>query len=352
LSAPTAFGKTVVAAKLIAERGVNVLVLVHRKQLLDQWRVRLAAFLGIEEKCIGQIGAGKRTPTGNIDVAMIQSLNRKGVVDDTVAEYGHVVVDECHHISAFTFEQVLRQAKAKYVTGLTATPIRKDGHHPIIFMQCGPIRWSISPKKAARDRVFGHRVVVRETSAVLYIPQDQTRIHDVHAAILKDNARTKLIAEDVLQCLADGRSPLILTERRDHLEALAGELGNLGTDLFVLHGGIREKKRREVVRTFREVPQEGRRVLLATGKYIGEGFDDARLDTLFLTSPISWRGVLQQYAGRLHRAHHAKRSVIIYDYVDGRIPMARRMFERRKKGYAALGYVLENPSQNNLRLQE
>lgn len=351
LSAPTAFGKTVVAAKLIGDRGVNTLVLVHRKQLLDQWRARLAAFLGIDEKAIGQVGAGKKKPTGIIDVAMIQSLSKKGVVDDIVAKYGHVIVDECHHISAFTFELVLRQVKAKYVMGLTATPIRKDGHHPIIFMQCGPIRWSISPKKAARDRQFEHRVVIRETSTSLGIPEDQTKIHDVHAAILADNARMKLVSEDVRRCLIDGRSPLILTERRDHLEALAEELGDLDSGLFILHGGIREKKRKEVVAALQETPQGQKRALLATGKYIGEGFDDARLDTLFLTSPISWRGILQQYAGRLHRAHHAKRSVIIYDYVDRRIPMARRMFERRKKGYAALGYSLDDASQDELNLQ-
>ena len=241
--------------------------------------------------------------------------------------------------------------KAKYVTGLTATPIRKDGHHPIIFMQCGPIRWSISPRKAARDREFEHRVIARETSTALGIPEDQMKIHDVHAAIVADNARMKLISEDVFRSLGDGRSPLILTERRDHLEALAEVLGGLGDGLFILHGGIREKKRREVVQAFRDVPHGERRALLATGKYIGEGFDDARLDTLFLTSPISWRGILQQYAGRLHRAHHAKRSVIIYDYVDNRIPMARRMFERRKKGYATLGYVLEDSGQDEFNLQ-
>ena len=351
LSAPPGFGKTVVGARLIAERSANTLVLIHRKQLLDQWRARLAAFLGIDEKAIGQLGGSRDTLTGVLDVAMIQSLNRKGVVQDVVAEYGHVILDECHHGSAVSFEQVLRQARAKYVVGLTATPTRKDGDHPIIFMQCGPIRYEMNARKAARDRRFEYRVVTRQTATTLEIPEEETKIHDVYKAIAEDPGRTASIGDDVRQALDQGRYPLILTERRDHLDALAHSFTDLGPSLFILHGGLGEKKRREVVQAFQDVPEGGQRALLATGKYIGEGFDDARLDTLFLTSPISWKGILQQYAGRLHRAHHAKRAVVIYDYVDVQIPMARRMFERRKRGYAALGYSLDDPRQEELKLE-
>ena len=292
LSAPPGFGKTVVGARLIAERKTNALVLIHRKQLLDQWRARLDMFLGIDEKTIGQLGGSRNTLTGVLDVAMIQSLNRKGVIQDVVANYGHVILDECHHGSAVSFEQVLRQAKAKYVIGLTATPSRKDGDHPIIFMQCGPIRYEMSARKAARDRKFEHRVITRQTSTTLGIPEEETKIHDVYKTIAEDAERTALIADDVRQALNRGRSPLILTERRDHLDAPASSLANLGSSLFILHGGVREKKRREVVQAFQNVPDGGQRVLLATGKYIGEGFDDARLDTLFLTSPVSWKGIL------------------------------------------------------------
>jgi superfamily II DNA or RNA helicase len=252
------------------------------------------------------------------------------------------------YISAFSFELVLRQVRARYVLGLTATPTRKDGHHPIIFMQCGPIRSSISPAKAANEREFEHRVVVRKTGTATEVPEDEAKIHDVYNAILNDEERTRMIAEDVRKSVKEGRSPLILTERRNHLDSLAEALADLGDHLYVLHGGLREKKRREVMDAFMRVPEGEKRVLLATGKYIGEGFDDVRLDTLFLTSPISWKGILQQYAGRLHRAHHAKKEVIIYDYVDNRIPMARRMFARRKKGYANLGYAIEHPSQGAL----
>ena len=152
LSAPTAFGKTVIGACLIARRAVNVLILVHRRQLMDQRRERLAAFLDLPIGSIGQFGGGKAKRTGVIDVAVIQSLQRKGDVEDFVADYGHVIVDECHHLSAVTFERVLRQVKARYVLGLTATPIRKDGHHPIIYMQCGPIRFHLTAKKQHRNR--------------------------------------------------------------------------------------------------------------------------------------------------------------------------------------------------------
>jgi len=163
LAAATAFGKTVVAAKLIAARGRNTLILVHRRQLLDQWIARLRVFLDIPPEKIGVIHGGKRKPTGNIDVALMQSLVRKGVVSDVVAEYSHVVVDECHHLPAVSFEAITREAKARYLLGLSATVARKDGHHPIIIMQCGPIRYRVSAKKQAAARPFDHKVVFRHT---------------------------------------------------------------------------------------------------------------------------------------------------------------------------------------------
>jgi hypothetical protein len=163
LCAPTAFGKTAVAAWLIAKRKVNTLVVVHRQQLLDQWQERLRMFLDLPEKSIGHIGGGKTDRTGCVDVAVIQSLYRKDEVKDFVAEYGQVIVDECHHISAFTFEQVMKQVKAKYVVGLTATPTRKDGHHPIIYMQCGPVRFSMSARTMTETTPFEHKVTPRHT---------------------------------------------------------------------------------------------------------------------------------------------------------------------------------------------
>jgi len=347
LSVPTAFGKTVVGAFLIAARKTNTLILVHRKQLLDQWRIRLATFLDIEPRSIGQFGAGKRKPTAIIDVAMLQSLHHKGAVEDLVAEYGYVIVDECHHISAFTFENVLRKVKAKYITGLTATPIRKDGHHPIIFMQCGPIRYGQSPRSAALQRGFEHKVILRYTNTVLsgISQQDDPRIHDVYKTILDDRIRTDMIIVDVKKVLENGKHPLILTERREHLNTLEEQLKELKCTVVVLHGGIREKRRRESLQNLADIPEGQPWVILATGRYIGEGFDEPRLDTLFLTMPISWKGILQQYAGRLHRMYDNKEEVVIYDYVDTNIEMAKRMLSRRKKGYAALGYSIDYPHQ-------
>ena len=347
LSAPTAFGKTVVGANLIAAHKTNTLILVHRKQLLDQWRARLATFLDIEPDSIGQFGGGKKKTSGIIDVAMLQSLHRKGAVEDMVAEYGYVIVDECHHLSAFTFENVLRKVKAKYITGLTATPIRKDGHHPIIFMQCGPIRYRQSPRSAALQRGFEHKVILRYTDTAFTdnSQEDKTKIHEVYRLIIEDNKRTDMIVRDVKKALKEGKHPLTLTERRDHLDALEERLSGLNGTVIVLHGGIRERKRRESMQNLADMPEAQPWVILATGRYIGEGFDEPRLDTLFLTMPVSWKGILQQYAGRLHRMHDNKEEVVIYDYVDGNIEMTRHMLDRRKKGYAALGYYILDPSQ-------
>ncbi len=222
LCATTAFGKTVVAACLIAKRGVNTLVLVHRRQLMDQWRERLASFLSLPSNEIGQFGGGKNKRTGTVDVAVIQSLHRKGAVQDFVADYGHVIVDECHHLSAFTFESVLRQIKAKYVLGLTATPTRKDGHHPIIHMQCGPIRYFLSPKKAAKASPLEHKVITRLTDFAWTGSEDEASIHDIYGALVADARRNDMIVEDVRRALLDGRSPLLLTSRTEHLDYLEG----------------------------------------------------------------------------------------------------------------------------------
>ncbi len=341
LAATTAFGKTVVAARLIAERGVNTLILVHRQQLLDQWSERLSQFLSLERTAIGQIGAGKRKPSGCVDVALLQSLCRKGIVDDMVAQYGHLVFDECHHLPAVSFELVARACKARYVTGLSATAIRKDGHHPIIFMQCGPIRYHVDARAQARLRPFDHRVIVRQTDFTWEQPQPgetPTTIHELYAALAKDESRNGLIAADVLLSLALGRSPVVLTERRDHLELLDTRLRPLVRNLVVLRGGMGVKQRRAVAEQLASIPDDEERVLLATGRYLGEGFDDARLDTLFLAMPISWKGTLAQYAGRLHRLHDGKSEVIIHDYADLQVPMLARMHARRLKGYQAIGY--------------
>ena len=346
LSASTAFGKTVVAAYLIAQRRVNALVIVHRRQLLDQWIEALSRFLGLAPKTIGQIGGGKRKPTEKIDVAMVQSLSRKGVVDDIVAKYGCLIVDECHHISAVSFEQVVRQSKARYLTGLSATVARKDGHHPIIFMQCGPVRYRVDDRKQAEKRPFDHKVIIRPTN--FHLPPHLQNvasqpIQDVYAMLARDEERNRLIVEDVIAAVRAKRFPVLLTERREHLEKLVSLLSQHVQNVIVMAGGMGKKQRKQLAEQIASLPAEQPRVIVATGRYLGEGFDDERLDTLFLALPISWRGTLTQYAGRLHRLNAAKKEVIIYDYVDFDVPLLAKMYARRRTGYKSIGYEIALP---------
>jgi superfamily II DNA or RNA helicase/very-short-patch-repair endonuclease len=347
LAATTAFGKTVVAAWMIAKRGVNALVLVHRQQLMEQWVERLSFFLGVPAKAIGRIGGGRKKPSGVLDVALVQSLVRKGEVSDLVGAYGHLVVDECHHLPATSFEQVARRAKAKYVLGLSATVARKDGHHPIIFMQCGPVRHRVEAKQQAAAQPFSHSVWVRPTA--FRAPDSEAadariQFHNLYDALIADESRNRLIVDDVMDAIRDGRSPVVLTERTEHLGALAARLAPCVPHCFVLQGGMGRKQLKNALGAMAAVPAHEARVLLATGRYIGEGFDDARLDTLFLTLPVSWRGTIAQYAGRLHRLYDGKKEVRIYDYADINVPMLARMFHRRCKGYEAIGYSILLPA--------
>jgi superfamily II DNA or RNA helicase len=343
LCAPTAFGKTAVAAWLIAARKVNTLVLVHRQQLLDQWHARLAMFLNLPAKSVGQIGGGTTKRSGCVDIAILQSSHDKEGVKDFVAEYGQVIVDECHHLSAFTFEQVMKQVKAKYIVGLTATPERKDGHHPIIYMQCGPIRFKLNARSMTAATPFEHEVVPRLTDFSLPPEQTDMTIQEVYAALVDDRVRNELILTDLVQATTDGRSPLLLTGRTEHLKYFETELAGKMNNVFTLKG-MGKKQRRSIAEAIAAVPECEPRVILATGSYIGEGFDDARLDTLFLAMPISWRGTLQQYVGRLHRLHDAKRVVRVYDYVDSNVLMLARMYARRLKGYDLIGYTIRGAS--------
>ncbi len=347
LSATTAFGKTVLAAWIIAQRGVNTLIVVHRKQLMEQWRERLSAFLDLPIEDIGRIGGGYKKSNGMLDVALIQSLVRKGVVDDCVGNYGQFIVDECHHIPAVSFEQVTRRAKAKYILGLSATVVRKDGHHPIIAMQCGPVRYRVSAKQQAKERPFTHSVIVRPTSFYgIETSKDDTRMqfNELYQALITDEKRNQLICSDVIRVLKENRSPIVLTERREHLEVLQKELSKTVPNIIVLSGGMAKKELKETLLRLAAISDKEPFLLLSTGQFIGEGFDNARLDTLFLTMPVSWRGTIAQYAGRLHRLYASKREVRIYDYADLNVPILSRMFDRRCVGYEAVGYSIMLPA--------
>ncbi len=357
LCGTTAFGKTVVAIKLVAERKVNTLILVDKVSLVSQWEKRLTEFLSINEKLpdidegkkrgrkkvrsiIGQLGAGKSTLNGIIDIAVMQSLNRMGEVKECVKNYGMIIVDECHHVSAFSFETILKNTNAKYVYGLTATPTRKDGHHPIIFMQCGPIRYRDDAKKQAENRPFDHYVIPRFTSLRVPLDKDEKEvsIQDLYSEIAQNGIRNQQIVHDVIKSHENGRNCIILTDRIIHVEILAKELRENIPDVLVLTGGMGAKETREILKQIVDTPFDQPLTLVATGKYIGEGFDEPRLDTLFLTMPISWKGTLQQYAGRLHRLFENKKEVQIYDYVDIHVKMLEKMYHKRLSGYAGIGY--------------
>lgn len=346
LAAGTAFGKTVLAAWVIAERKVPTLVLVNRRQLQSQWVERLSQFLDIPKKEIGRIGGGADKANGRIDVAIMQTFTRMkdAFLAAALKGYGQIVVDECHAISAPSFERVAHASSARYFLGLSATVVRKDGQHPIIEMECGHVRYRVDAKKMDSFSSFRHVVRVRPTP---FVPKTDAldkegavKFADIVAELASDAARNAMIASDVAACVREGRSPVVISERRGHLDVLAELLSGAADHVIVLRGGIGAKALRAIREELDAIPPDESRILLATGSYLGEGFDDARLDTLFLTLPISWRGRLVQYAGRLHRRCDGKREVRIYDYLDQRVALCEKMFNRRAAGYRDIGYEM------------
>ena len=354
LTATTAFGKTVAAIGLIAEHSVNTLILVHTKALLDQWVQRLEQFLVIDDVPVIEKGKHKKnlspigtlSSTGNklhgiIDIALMQSCITDGEVKPFVKDYGLVIVDECHHVSAVNFEQILKAANARYVYGLTATPIRKDGHQPIIFMQCGPIRYKADAKAQMRDQAF-QRLLVPRFTPFRPVSGEDLSFTTVAQQLAEDEYRNLFIVKDVIEALKDGRSPIILTSRTAHVEILANLLKPHCPNVITLVGSESTKEKRQKMDYLQSISSTEPLVIVATGKYVGEGFDYARLDTLFLVSPVAWKGIVAQYAGRLHRDYEGKQDVQIYDYIDIRVPVCESMYRKRLKGYASIGYKIRN----------
>ena len=352
LAATTAFGKTVTAAALIARKKVSTLVLVHSKALLLQWHERLTDFLEIEfaepatsrkrgrKKVFSPIGcldSTSNTLHGVIDIALMQSCFENGEVRPFVREYGMVIVDECHHVSSITFENVLRHITAHHVYGLTATPIRKDGLQPIIFMQCGPIRFSADAKTQIQKQSFQRYLVPRFTS-YRSVTDNRQSFALLSQSLAESELRNTLIVEDVLNAVTAGRTPIILTGRTSHVKLLSEMLKPHIANVIQLTGEGTAKSKREVLQGLHDIPQNSPLVIVATGKYVGEGFDYPRLDTLFLALPISWKGLVAQYAGRLHRENEEKADVRIYDYIDIHEPVCESMYRKRLKGYSAIGY--------------
>lgn len=354
LYATTAFGKTVTAAALIARKKVNTLILVHTKALLDQWRERLEEYLSTDfqpeqqskgrgrRKKFQQFGALssiENTLNGKIDIALLQSCMSDNEVKPFVHHYGMVIVDECHHAPAVNFERVLREVNASYVYGLTATPIRKDGHQPIIFMQCGEIRYTVDSKSQQSKQSFRRLLIPRFTSH-RNLKADGGNYAQVIDELIENESRNKLILYDVASNLSEGRTPIILTARTAHVDLLAEECRKICPNVIRLVGNDSAKAKREVMAQLSHVPDDEPLVVVATGKYVGEGFDLPRLDTLMLALPVSWKGLIAQYTGRLHRNYPGKTETRIYDYIDLRVPICDSMYRKRLHGYKAVGYSI------------
>ena len=354
LAAATAFGKTVIGANLIARRKVNTLVLVHTVEIMNNWVRDLESFLTINEELptyttpkgrikqrdsvIGTFSSQKKTTTRIIDIAMIGSLGKEDDINPMVRDYGMIIVDECHHAAALTFENVLRASAAKYVYGMSATVKRGDKQERKLLMQLGPIRHRYTAKERAMKQGIGHYVYPRFTRMVDLSPSDDRHISELYRLIVDSELRNLQIVVDAVDCIKIGRTPVVMTKYREHAEMLYGLLQGAADHVFLLQGGKSLKARAELREKMADVSRNESMIMVATGQYIGEGFNFPRLDTMLLAMPISFEGNVEQYAGRLNRDYEGKKDVIIFDYIDQHIPMLERMYHRRLRTYKKIGF--------------
>ena len=355
LHAATAFGKTAVCCKVIAAKQVSTLILLQSSALLDQWKESLEKFLSIDEELpdyetpsgrkrrrksiVGKLHGAHDSTTGIIDIAMAGSICKHGKYHKRLREYGLILVDECHHAASDTIVDILQEADAKYVYGVTVTPLRGDGLEKINYMLLGPVRYQYTSKDRAKEQGIGHFVYPRFTRAVApRFLQDSMHPNEAYEIIRNNEDRDGLIIRDVKQCVDDGRTPVVISRYVEHSQRLYQRLVNYADKVFLLSGRNSKKEHREILSRMDQVKPEESMILVATGKLIGEGFDYPRLDTLVMATPVAWKGVVEQYAGRLNRDYDGKKSVIIYDYVDSHISMFDRMYHKRLKAYKQIGY--------------
>ena len=355
LNAATAFGKTVVCCNMIAKRKVNTLILLQSSALIEQWKSALEKFLVIDEEppeyetpsgrkkqrksIIGKLQGAHDSTTGMIDIAMVGSMCKKGEFHKRLKSYGMVIVDECHHAASDTIVEVLQEVNAKYVYGVTATPFRSDGLEKINYMLLGPIRYKYTSKERAKEQGIEHLVYPRFTRAVApRFGQDKMHPNEAYGIIRENDDRDSIIINDVKICIEKGRTPVILSKYVDHSRKLYERLRGYADKVFLLSGENSKKEHKAILEQMNQVQSDESMILVATGKLIGEGFDFPRLDTLIMATPVSWKSVVEQYAGRLNRDYDGKESVIIYDYVDSHISMFEKMYYKRLKAYKQIGY--------------
>ena len=370
ISAATAFGKTVTCSGIISKIKTSTLILLESSALVEQWEKALSTFLTINEELpeyqtktgrvkkrksvIGIIHGAKDTSTGIIDIAMAGSLCKKGEYHTRLKEYGMVIVDECHHSASSTISAVLREVNAKYIYGVTATPFRGDGLEKVIFMLLGDIRYKYTAKDKAAEQGISHYVVPRFTKVVSPHGRDKLHVNDAYEIIRNNEIRNDQIISDIKNCIENGRTPVILTKYTDHAAQLYEKVKLYADNVFLLTGTKSKKEQKAVRSAMEQVPANESMILIATGQLIGEGFDYPRLDTLFLATPVSWKGIVEQYAGRLNRDYDGKDNVMIYDYVDIHIPVFDKMYAKRLKAYKRIGYqlytgkTLENQASNSI----
>ena len=355
LSAATAFGKTVVCCNVIAKKQVSTLILLQSSALIEQWQEALGRFLHIDEELpeyetptgrkkrrksvIGKLQGAHDSTTGIIDIAMVGSVCKNGEYHRRLKEYGLILVDECHHAASDTIVDILQEVNAKYVYGVTATPFRGDGLEKINCMLLGPIRYRYTSKDRVKEQGIAHLVYPRFTRVVApRFSQDKMHPNEAYEIIRNNEDRDELIIKDVKQCVEDGRTPVVLSKYVEHSQRLYQRLINYADKVFLLSGANSRKEHKEIIKQMNQVTPKESMILVATGKLIGEGFDYPRLDTLIMATPVAWKGVVEQYAGRLNRDYDGKESVIIYDYVDSHISMFDRMYHKRLKAYKQIGY--------------
>ncbi len=360
LHAATAFGKTVVCSAIIAKRKVNTLILIENSTLLEQWKNSLEKFLDINEEfqeyktktgrrkrrksLVGKLQGAHDSMTGIIDIAMAGSLRKKGEWHPLLEQYGMIIVDECHHAVSDTISEVLQKIPAKYVYGVTATPKRSDGLEKINYMLIGPIRYSYTSKEKIKEQGIPHLVYPRFTRTVISKVDISKRMHPNEAyEILRQNeSRDEQIISDIKDCIKAGRTPVVLSRYKEHAERLYIQIKDYADNAFLLTGNNSKKEHRKIKEKLEAVSPDKTLVLVATGSLIGEGFDFPRLDTLIMATPISFKSVVEQYAGRLNRDYNGKKDVIVFDYVDSHIPMFEKMYAKRLKAYKQIGYEICN----------